>query len=416
MIVSFLIPTRGRLQALIDGIQSIRELASPDVQVEILVRIDEDDYETLAGRDRIPGEVIVGHRWCGYQCLDIFYNELATKSHGDWLICWSDDTFIKTHNWDRLLPSADSAQVIWLHSPTSWTWAFPAISRKLYELWDCLSPGVPIDSVILEIWKKAGRPIPNPEDHSAQIIIEHRRDENNIRALGILPENIVMPPKALRPGGTLERYIESLKQSKKEIIDDIFASVPGMIEKNIATYLYDMASKVKKGAIVEIGSYYGLSTICIAKGSRSGHNIPVYSVDPQSGHGFTPDPEWNVNGSLGIPNEKYYVNVGVNLSNFKQRLKQFDVDDIVIPLVGHSEQVYKRGWNADIGMLFIDEDPRYNYVKMDMETFGKHVISGGTILFHDDDTPGVRTVINEMIVNNPKYDIIKGEIFSAIVR
>lgn len=205
-------------------------------------------------------------------------------------------------------------------------------------------------------------------------------------------------------------------ENKKEIIDEIFAnSIPGMMEKPIATYLYDMASKVKKGIIVEIGSYYGLSTICIAKGSKSGHNIPVYSVDPQSGHGFTPDPEWNISGSLGMPNEKYYVDVGVNLSEFKKRLKQFNVDDIVIPLTGYSEQVYKRGWDTDIGMLFIDGDHRYNYVKMDMENFGKHVIREGTIIFHDDDVPGVRAVIEEMITRNSKYKVTNGPIFTAKV-
>jgi hypothetical protein len=204
--------------------------------------------------------------------------------------------------------------------------------------------------------------------------------------------------------------------NKKETIDKIFAaSIPGMMEKHIASYLYDMASKVKKGVIVEIGSYYGLSTICIAKGSKAGHNVPVYSVDPQSGHGFTPDPEWNINGSLGMPNERYYVDVGVNLWQFRQRLKQFNVDDIVTPLAGYSEQVYKREWSFDIGMLFIDGDHRYNYVKMDLENFGKHVISEGTILFHDDDVPGVRAVIDEMIINNPKYKVIKEPIFTAIV-
>lgn len=59
MIVSFLIPTRQRLQALLDGIQSIKEKASPDVQLEFLVRIDEDDYDTLTYRHRIPTDVQV---------------------------------------------------------------------------------------------------------------------------------------------------------------------------------------------------------------------------------------------------------------------------------------------------------------------------------------------------------------------
>lgn len=207
MIVSFLIPTRGRLQSLLEGIQSIKEKASPDVQVEFLVRIDQDDGETLAGRDRIPGEIVVGPRWCGYDCVHIFYNELAAKSHGDWLICWNDDTFMVTPQWDKLLPPANNAQVIWLHSPTSWTWAFPAMTRKLYELWGCFSPNAPADAVIFEIWKKAGKPIPNPYDHSSQIIVDHRRNEGNIRALGIRLEQRVVPPPSLINGVNLIKLL-----------------------------------------------------------------------------------------------------------------------------------------------------------------------------------------------------------------
>lgn len=196
MIVSFLIPTRGRLQSLLDGIRSIKEKASPDVQVEILIRIDEDDGETLAGRDRIPKdvEIVIGPRWCGYDSVHVFYNELAVKSHGDWIILWNDDTFMKTHHWDKLLPPADRAQVVWLHSPTSWTWAFPAMTRKLYELWGCFARSPPTDACIFDIWKTAGKPIPNPEDHSRQIIVDHRRNEANIRALGINPKDKIFPP------------------------------------------------------------------------------------------------------------------------------------------------------------------------------------------------------------------------------
>lgn len=205
MIVSFLIPTRGRLQALLDGIRSIKECASPDVQVEILVRIDEDDYETLAGCERIlntigigsggMGEIIIGPRWCGYDCVYMFYNETAAKSHGDWLILWNDDTFMVTQKWDKLLEiDNEHVRVIWLFSSTSWSWAFPAINRKLYNLWDCFSTSTPADAVIFEVWRQAGKPIPDHRDHSKQIVINHIRNEDNIRALSLKREDQRLPP------------------------------------------------------------------------------------------------------------------------------------------------------------------------------------------------------------------------------
>lgn len=194
MIVSFLIPTRGRLQMLLECIQSIKNTASPDVQVEILVRIDEDDHETLAGRDRIPGEIIVGPRWNGYDSVYIFINELAAKSHGDWLVPWNDDIFMTTYHWDKLLPLIDPANrawIIWFDIPGSWTWALPVMTRKMYELWDCVAPSPPSDAAILNMWKEAGMPI---QGQSYKIIVEHRRDEANIKALGLRQEDKVSPP------------------------------------------------------------------------------------------------------------------------------------------------------------------------------------------------------------------------------
>lgn len=195
MIVSFLIPTHRRLQLLIDGIQSIREKASPDVQVEIIVRVDEDDYETLAGRDRIQGKVIVGPRWLGSESQHIFFNEMAAKSHGDWLVAWNDDLFMVTHHWDKLLPPADRARMTWLHSPTSVEFAFVAMTRQMYELWGCFVPPYePIDYVIHKICQAAGKLTADQYDHSTQIIVDHRRNEDNIRAFLIRPEDRVQPP------------------------------------------------------------------------------------------------------------------------------------------------------------------------------------------------------------------------------
>lgn len=191
MIISFLIPTRGRFQGLLDGIESIKKTASSNVQLEFLVRIDQDDEGTLAIRDRIPGEIIVGPRWCGYNSIHTFLNELAEKSHGDWIIPWSDDMFMKTHHWDKVLPPADRAQISWLDLPGSWTWALPIMTRKLYNLWGCFALSPPVDAALFQMWQAAGKPLP---DHPIKITVEHRRNEANIFALAIQPKDAVSPP------------------------------------------------------------------------------------------------------------------------------------------------------------------------------------------------------------------------------
>ncbi len=194
--------------------------------------------------------------------------------------------------------------------------------------------------------------------------------------------------------------------NKMDEIRNVFRSVPGMIEEGIAGFLYDRASACTKGAIVEIGSYLGRSTICIAKGSKSGGRMLVYSVDPHNGGGTTPDPTWRDSHDPGTPDLKYYINTGDKFPEFQERLRKFQVDDIVIPIVNYSELAYKKGWDKPIEMLFIDGEHRYNYVKMDLEMWGKHVISGGIIIFDDASHPGVKRVIDEMIENNPRYENI----------
>lgn len=159
---------------------------------------------------------------------------------------------------------------------------------------------------------------------------------------------------------------------KIEVINEIFRSVPGMISEIEAEFLYDLASKCTKGVIVEIGSSAGRSTICLAKGSKSEGNMPVYSVDPHNGGGATPDPMWYDAGHDGIPDNKYYIKQGVDFPLFKRRLKEHHVDDIVNPLIDYSELAYKKGWSKPIGLLFIDGDHRYNYVKMEWN-FGENI-------------------------------------------
>lgn len=188
MVVSFLIPTRGRLSMLLDVIKSIREKASSDVDVEILVRIDDDDQETLAGRQLIQAEAIIGPRWCGYESVTMFINDMANKSRGDWIIPWNDDAFVVTDQWDKFLPSANDLKIVWLHA--SYEWAFPVISRKLLEIWGCVIPQqAAADAVLHEIWRVSGRPC-----DKVDIYVNHLSDGKAFVKLAIDPKNKVNPP------------------------------------------------------------------------------------------------------------------------------------------------------------------------------------------------------------------------------
>lgn len=193
MIVSFIIPTRRRLQSLLESIESIKKNASPDVQVEILVKIDDDDYETLVGKDRIQGDITIGPRWGGNHSVYIFANELAAKSHGDWIVGWNDDLFMVTHNWDKFLPQIDPKNCAFLtwFQRGSYTFEFPVMTRKLYELWECFAPGPSADFMLHKIWVNAGKPIP---EQPIKVNCEHRRSQANCELLWIRPEEATPAP------------------------------------------------------------------------------------------------------------------------------------------------------------------------------------------------------------------------------
>lgn len=207
----------------------------------------------------------------------------------------------------------------------------------------------------------------------------------------------------------------------REIIKSIYG---GQISEKDGLFLYELASKCIDGVIVEIGAAAGASTVCLAKGSKSGCGIRVYSIDPHIGTANTPDPEASSSDKDGMLDIKYYTNQGKVFPAFKDTLIRMQVDDIVIPIVNYSELAYMNGlsgyeWNLPIELLFIDGDHRYNYVKKDLELWGKWVISGGIIVLHDKPFTGVQKAIDNMIIDNPRYseirDLDKSPMFNMIV-
>lgn len=204
-----------------------------------------------------------------------------------------------------------------------------------------------------------------------------------------------------------------------QIFDDRL--IVGGICKEEGLFLYNLAKKVRKGVIVEIGSADGLSTVCLALGSKDDHNIPVYSIDPHVGGMYTYDSEWikyQDPSKSGMPDIKYYTGQGNDSRGFLENIKKFCVDDIVVPIIYYSELAYKKGlkdekgngkeWDLDIGLLWIDGDHRYNYVKKDIQLWAKHVIGGEKILFHDYPYPGVSIAVDELIVGSPRYCNFRG--------
>ncbi len=107
MLVSILLATRSRVNRAIKTIKSICNTANSE-DFEILLRIDDDDHESIASiplfkRYEKVSKIIVGNRYRGYLDHSKFMDELVEVARGKWLFFFDDDTIIMGKGWDEKL-------------------------------------------------------------------------------------------------------------------------------------------------------------------------------------------------------------------------------------------------------------------------------------------------------------------------
>jgi predicted O-methyltransferase YrrM len=152
-----------------------------------------------------------------------------------------------------------------------------------------------------------------------------------------------------------------------EEIKKIVGKVEGWLSDVEGEFLYRTAKNCRgKGAIVEIGSWKGKSTIWLGKGSQAGNRTKVFAIDPHTG---------------SSEHKKTYIEVWT-FEEFKRNIKRADVDDIVIPVVKTSEEAAK-DFQEKVEFLFIDGAHEYESVKLDFELWFPKLVNGGIIAFHD---------------------------------
>lgn len=149
------------------------------------------------------------------------------------------------------------------------------------------------------------------------------------------------------------------------------------------------------GAIVEIGSFMGKSTCCLALGSMSAHREMVYAVDH-----FTGSPE-HQKGALC--ENKILLESGSTYHKFQENIRQVGVAGHIHAIRASSEEAAKR-WDLPIRLLFIDGDHSYEASKLDFELWSPHVAVGGVIVFHDIGSfDGVTRFYRELLDTSTAY-------------
>lgn len=149
------------------------------------------------------------------------------------------------------------------------------------------------------------------------------------------------------------------------------ATIEGWRYRADLALLYLLARDVPgPGAILEIGSYRGLSTVALAEGLRSGgRSGPVHAVDPHTGD----RQDLQQAGVDVIPSEM----------QFRQNLRRAGVDDLVVPHVMTSDELADQWSGSRLRVLFIDGWHSYDAVRRDIEHFVPFLEPHGVVLIDD---------------------------------
>jgi hypothetical protein len=154
MLVSILLSTRERFDLMIESITSLYNKAHDPTRIELLLKLDDDNYEEYINRvDEIykitPNvKIVISNRRNGYDSLHLFLNELAGVSEGEFLFVWNDDAKMISENWDVYVAEHCGKLCVlqidnnhFSHPELSehGAFIFPIIHRKYYEILNHIS-------------------------------------------------------------------------------------------------------------------------------------------------------------------------------------------------------------------------------------------------------------------------------------
>ncbi len=178
----------------------------------------------------------------------------------------------------------------------------------------------------------------------------------------------------------IDAVIENAWQATKD--------VPGFLRENEARLLGALAVCIPaRGAIVEIGSFKGRSTVMLAKVVSHYGFGPVVSIDPHT-HNLT-------NGADSSTQPSTY-------QDFEATLRKAGVIEQVEIHRAFSAEV-SRTWTRDIRFLWIDGDHTYAGAKSDFDGFSPFVRPGGVVALHDalnNFSGPIRVFVEEILRSN----------------
>ena len=154
-------------------------------------------------------------------------------------------------------------------------------------------------------------------------------------------------------------------------------AIKGFLADDEAAALHAAAGSVcALGPILEIGSYCGKSTLCLAMAISE--PCVVFALDHHQGS------EEHQPGEFFHDPDLFDAGAGVvdTFREFRRNLRAAGMDHKVVPVVAGSE-LAARHWTTPLGMVFIDGGHSLDAALMDYRCWSGHVCKGGILAIHD---------------------------------
>lgn len=147
-------------------------------------------------------------------------------------------------------------------------------------------------------------------------------------------------------------------------------------EEGEALYAAALEASVM-GPCLEIGTYCGKSTVYIGTAVKERKEI-LFTVDHHRGSEEN-QPGWEHHDPETWDDEAGSMDT---LPFLRRTLREADLEDHVIPIVGRSMAVV-RHWQTPLAMLFIDGGHSREHALNDYLYWTRHVVPGGILAIHD---------------------------------
>lgn len=159
---------------------------------------------------------------------------------------------------------------------------------------------------------------------------------------------------------------------------DFWADIKGFLADDEASALAAAAARVAlRGPVLEIGSYCGKSTICLAQ-AMAGSDSLLFALDHHRGSEEHQPGEYFHDPELVDAESGQFD----TFREFRRNLDRAGVSDRVVPVVAGSEAA-ARHWQTPLAMVFIDGGHSLDAALADYRRWAGHVIRGGVLAIHD---------------------------------